>query len=238
MVKSHATFNTLTSNLATPTFGTIGETHNSITFRWNTVTNATGYEYRYGTSTPTGAWTTLGNVNSVNLTGLNAGTRYYFQLRATASGYNDSGIASTSGYTDLAAPSGLSIGSITTTGATATFTSVTNGSVYQVEVSATGKATRTFTASSSPIYITGLDSDTTYSARIRANANGNYGLSNYSAAVSFTTLEETLPKLATPIKATSTIGSRSITFKWGAVTNADGYRLTDEDGTTANQSGT
>lgn len=52
--------------------------------RWNSVSNATRYEYRYarGSEAPTGDWTDAGTATSVLITGLSWPVQYTFQVRA------------------------------------------------------------------------------------------------------------------------------------------------------------
>jgi hypothetical protein len=59
----------------------------SPTLSWGMSSGATGYEYCYETTDdyPCSGWTSNGTATSVNLSGLPAGTTYYWQVRAVNS---------------------------------------------------------------------------------------------------------------------------------------------------------
>ncbi len=52
------------------------------TLSWGASTNATGYDYCYGTANPCSNWTDNGTATSVALSGLTPGATYYWQVRA------------------------------------------------------------------------------------------------------------------------------------------------------------
>ena len=52
------------------------------TLSWGASTNATGYDYCYGTANPCSNWTDNGTVTSVALSGLTPAATYYWQVRA------------------------------------------------------------------------------------------------------------------------------------------------------------
>ncbi len=64
------------------------------TLSWQTSAYATAYDYCLSTTTPCNSWIKLGNVTSASVTGLKAGTLYYWQVRA---GNSIGGIAATGG---------------------------------------------------------------------------------------------------------------------------------------------
>lgn len=84
-------------NVGSPDAPEISSTGNvtvsSFTVNWNTVSGATGYKIKYGTSRGIYTSTTdVGNVTSANLTGLNIDTKYYYAVTA----YNANGESSPS----------------------------------------------------------------------------------------------------------------------------------------------
>ncbi len=58
----------------------------SLTLNWGTSSNASSYEYCYGTSNPCSNWTPTGTNTSASLSGLSNNTTYYWQVRATNAG--------------------------------------------------------------------------------------------------------------------------------------------------------
>ena len=73
-------------------------TATSATISWNTVTNATGYQYKIGT----GDWSTSSTNTSADLTDLTSGTTYTVTLRANGTGTNcDEGTETSFTFTTL-----------------------------------------------------------------------------------------------------------------------------------------
>ncbi len=144
------------------------------------------------------------------VTGLSASSTYYARVRARNSiGWGPwSAIRSfTTGAIAPSAPTGLAIGSITPDSATATWTDGSNGGSaingHDIQVardSGFSVGLLTFDADASPFSITGLSAGTVYYARVRA-VNG-IGPSQYSTAVTFTTLVGT-PVIASPAQGSS-----------------------------------
>jgi hypothetical protein len=103
------------STLATPTGFALTPGNASMGIVWNAVANATGYVLQ--SSLDGSSWTQVysGSATSQNFTGLTNGQLYYYRVKATAPGYNDSAFASGSATPDvgslpqLATPTGLTI---------------------------------------------------------------------------------------------------------------------------------
>ncbi|RZL16399.1 MAG: T9SS type A sorting domain-containing protein [Hymenobacter sp.] len=88
-------------------------------------------------------------------------------------------------------PTALTVGTVTATGATVTFTPPANGTgSYQVIYGPTGfslpSGGTTVTATTSPVTLTGLTPATTYQVYVRSNCSTS-GTSVFTSAVSFTT---------------------------------------------------
>jgi len=116
--------------------------------------------------------------------------------------------------TKLAAPSNLKIN-----GTTLTWDTVENASGYLIQVN-TGTAVDNGTSTS--YSLSGLTTPGTYSLKVQAKGDGtNYSNSDWSAAKTYTVVDETLPKLATP----SNLQINDTTLTWDAVTNAGGYMI-------------
>jgi hypothetical protein len=109
-----------------------------------------------------------------------------------------------------------------------------DASATSYDVSYDGKVFNVATAAFSTSYradgTTALSDNTSYSIGVVAKASG------FSTSNTMTQAITTSPRLATPVFTTTTIGAGSLTFNWGAVTNAASYDVTF-DGVTANQTG-
>lgn len=87
-------------------------TGNTVTLKWNSVTNATGYQVKYGTDTgaSAGSVNVGASVTTATVGGLSAGTLYHFQVQATPAKQGDP-FASITATTDK---SGSGSGPVTT----------------------------------------------------------------------------------------------------------------------------
>jgi chitodextrinase len=151
----------------------------SATASWSAATDnvgVTGYEYRLNS----GSWQSLGNVLTVNLTGLSASTSYTFQVRAKDAASN-TGPASSGTFTtpDTAAPSAPgtpTFSSITKTSATASWSAATdNVGVTGYEYRLNGGAWQAL-GNVLSVNLSGLSVGTAYTFEVRArDAAGNRG---------------------------------------------------------------
>ena len=163
-------------NVAIAAPSTVG----SLSLSWGTVTNATGYTISY-TAAGGSEQTTTSATNSATLTGLTGNTSYTVKVKATDSSdtYSDSEWSSSATELTLpGAPTGLTGGSATSEGFTASWTAPAGGAAsYTVEVyksSDTSTAVATQTDATSPLTITGLESNTAYKFKVTAtNASGS-----------------------------------------------------------------
>ncbi len=197
----------------------------SVTISWNANTESTlaGYKVYMGTAPRVyGTPVTLGKVTSYLKSNLAAGT-YYFAVTA----YNTSGVQSsystevtvTVKPADTTRPtiSGITVTSITSTGATVSWTT-NEASDTQVEYGTTTSYGRLSTLNSSKVTshrqsLTGLTANTTWYYRVKSrDAAGNLAVSTGS---SFRTASAAAPATAQPA-VTSTGGLRAaFTFNEG-----------------------
>ncbi len=203
----------------TPTISNItttSVTSTGVTVTWTTNEAATS-QVEYGTSTSYGASTTLnaslGTSHSVALTGLAGATTYHFRVYSKNAAGNQAvsgdGTFTTNAAQDTVAPvlSAITVGSITSTGASVQWTT-NEGATSQVEygTSTAYGATTTLDASlvtSHSVALSGLASSTLYHVRvISKDAAGNTATSSDST---FTTLAaEVTPPTTTTTETTTT----------------------------------
>lgn len=95
---------TVTPTLSTPSLTATAASTTQINLSWGSVANATGYVLQRASASNYSDATSIytGSALSYNNTGLVASTTYYFRLKATANGYNDSNYAGTSATTNAA----------------------------------------------------------------------------------------------------------------------------------------
>jgi len=195
----------------------------SATANWTAVGGAAGYEYVLDntSSNPSGSGTATTNT-SVNLTGLNPATVYYFHIRtncgASFSNWTSFSFTTLSGCT---IPTGLMTTSITASSATLSWTMVTGAANYEyvidnIATNPTGVGTQTPNA----FYNAGgLSPATLYYFHLRSDC----GIGNYSqwTSTSFTTAS--LCNTPTGLTAAN-VGATSADLSWTAVSGAIGYQ--------------
>ncbi|MBH8559965.1 fibronectin type III domain-containing protein [Hymenobacter negativus] len=168
-----------------------------------------------------------GNTNNtvagpVSLTGLTGNTTYYISVAGYGS--NDTQGAFTicvTGTAPCLAPAALAAGSITTTGATLTFTPATGAGSYTVTYTPTGGTAQTQTATGSPVVLTGLASGTAYTVSVVTNCGG--GQTSTAATTTFTTLT---PCTAVTSLATSNVTTTSATLTFTGASAGTSYTVT------------
>ncbi len=169
-----------------------GITTSGATVSWTAVSGAVSYDVDYkltSTSTWTNAATATAST-SVAISGLSASTIYDWQVRTNCSGSSSAYTAAqftTAGAAVCNAPSGLASSSITTSGATVSWTAVSGAVSYDVEYKLTSASTWTAAATATTatsVAISGLASSTVYDWHVRTNCAS--GSSSYIAA-QFTT---------------------------------------------------
>ncbi|MFM9027251.1 MAG: fibronectin type III domain-containing protein [Bacteroidota bacterium] len=191
----NGTFTTFSANCGDPTnlIATPSTTAAAATLTWIGVSGATNYTVQYKTTTSTTWTSTTTSATSFNATGLASSATYNWQVRANCIGITGNFVAG-SDFTTVAIscgnPSGLAAGSITSTGATLSWTAVSGASSYNVQYktsSATSWTTVTTTTTSRTL--TGLTAGTTYNWQVSAVCS-NGASSSYVAGPNFTTLAQ------------------------------------------------
>ena len=158
----------------------------------------------------------------VSLTALTANTTYYVSV--SGYGSNDTQgsftICVTAPAPPCLAPTSLTAGSITATGATLTFTAPAAGATgYTVTYTAAGGTAQTQTATASPVTLTGLLSGKQYSVSIVTNCGA--GQTSPAATTTFTTLAP-----APTNAAASSVTATSASIGFTAAAGATSYTVT------------
>lgn len=206
------------------------------TLSWSVVTTATKYNVQYATTLNFAVPTMIEDIttNSVDLSGLNSSTTYYWRVRAQNAGGN-SDWSSTMSFTTitivpttpiLATPANNATGVTLTP--TLTWNSVAHATSYELQVSEVDDFTTTITSENNitdtTYGITSLQNNTTYYWRVRASNVA--GTSEWSATFSFTTLlgVPVTPVLTYPTNEATAI-SRVVTLTWNTAQNASSYTI-------------
>lgn len=210
----------------TPSFTSLAMT--SATANWGAASDdvaVTGYQYRLNA----GSWQSLGNVLSINLTGLSAATAYTFEVRAR-DGANNVGAASIGTFStpDTSAPTAPgtpSFTNLTMTSATVNWSAASDNvgvAGYQYRLNASSWQSLGNVLS---INLTGLSAATAYTVQVRArDAASNFGAASSS---SFTTPDIAPPSAPTGLTA-SAPASGTVNLVWTAATDnvsVAGYKI-------------
>ena len=224
-----------TTNMTAPTLGlpTNAATNSSIapTLNWTAITNASSYLVEISTDA---TFTTLLSAkntvttNSLGLSGLIAGTTYYWRVKANSSLTSSNWSASWSFTTNMTAPT-LSLPTNASTNSsiapTLNWTPITNASSYLVEISTDATFTTIVSAkntvTTNSLGLTGLIAGTTYYWRVKANSSSTS--SDWSSVWSFTTAMAVAPTQASPANNNSSVALNSL-FKWNS-TGAPLYEI-------------
>lgn len=204
---------------------------------WNASGEATGYYLDVSTSNTFSSFVTgysnksVGNVLSSAVSGLAAGTTYYYRIRAANAGGTSSHSNIISLTTTLevpGAPVATAATSVTTTGFSANWNSVTGAAEYYLDVSSTNEFTSFISGYGNlsvgnvlTSTVSGLISGATYYYRVRASNAG--GTSSHSNIISITTAIA-VPDAPVATEATS-VTFTGFTANWNAVAGTTEYFL-------------
>lgn len=198
------------------------------TVSWTAVANAISYavDYKLNTATTWTSFATAQTATTANLSGLTQGSAYNWRVKATCTA--GSGNYVTANFTTTVpfvcnAPSGLT-SSVTSSGATVSWTAVSGAASYAVDYKLNSSATWISAAAASAttsVTISGLSASSLYDWRVSTNCGTN-GASGFSAA-QFTTSAPFVCNA--PAGLSSTVTSSGATVSWTAVTGAASYAV-------------
>ncbi|MBP1650416.1 MAG: peptidase domain protein [Bacteroidetes bacterium] len=174
----------LTSSSVTTTSATVG---------WTAVSGAASYKVDYK-ATSSSTWisaATATTATSVSLTGLTQGTTYDYRVRTTCT--SDTSTYTAAQFTTISTdscnvPTALTSASVTSTGATVSWTAASGATSYSVDYKLNSSSTWTSAATATTatsVTLSGLTSASLYDWRVRTNCASGSG--SYIAA-QFTTL--------------------------------------------------
>src|SRR5207302_1872215 len=205
-------------------------TTTAFTANWGSVTGAT--KYRLDVSTDNtfttgllGGYTNLdvGNVTTVTVTGLTAGTAYFYQVRAENANGGGTGTSASSNaitLTTLSAITATAASTITATGFTANWNAVGSATTYKLDVSTVSNFASFVTGFNNQdvtnvttFAVTGLASGTTYYYRVRAVVGGTPTASSNTISL----ITTPAPPAAT---TATTFTTTALTATWGSGTAA------------------
>jgi hypothetical protein len=218
-------------------------TNTSATVSWNAVSGANSYDIDYKT-TASSTWTNAATGTtgtSVSITGLTQGTAYDWRVRANCTA--GSGNYVQAQFTTTApcgTPTGLASSSITSSGATVSWTAVSGANNYTVEyktTAATSWTTAASAATTTSVAISGLSASTAYDWRVRANCAS--GSSAFAQAQFTTAAASTCPGTFDVSTNGTASGAATIPFNTdikgliNTTTDNDYYRFVITTGGTA-----
>ncbi|MBQ2350749.1 MAG: fibronectin type III domain-containing protein, partial [Bacteroidales bacterium] len=205
------------------------------TVSWNTITGVGSYILEWDTvssfSSPKSFTTTS---TSVNINGLLFGTTYYWRVKATNSNDSDtSAYSEVRTFTTCSAPilSSPSNGMVYTSMVrpSVSWNSITGAGSYILEwdtvPSFSSTMFRTYTTSSTSIYINGLRYSTKYYWRVKATNTNDSDTSSYSEVWNFTTAGTvTLSSPSNNPSPTGRFYSRQY-LRWNTLPGSSGYLI-------------
>ena len=230
-------FTTLVNCTTKPSNATTSNiTLSSADISWDAVAGAQAYQYRFKETTSAwGAWVYgVSTTNTVNKSGLNAGTWYHWQVRtvcdtvnAIASPWANQVVFST--LNPCADPTALSVGSssLTYNSAIVYWNGTYGADGYSIQYRESGTSiwttvniSNSFPGSSGNYTLTGLLPNTTYEWQVATECNTGLNSSSYVAGSTFTTAMACI--VPTGMNSTNVLLDRA-TMNWTATANAHHY---------------
>lgn len=218
----------LTSTCGTPGgLNATAITATTATLNWTAVSGALSYNIQWRpVGTTTWSSTTSGST-SVNISGLNAGTQYEFQVQAVCSTGTGSFSASSTFTTTTAqscgTPSNLIATSITVNSAVLSWTGVSGATSYNVQWRIFGTTTwSNGSTTNTSLLITGLAAATQYEFQVQAVCGATSG--SFASVFKFTTSSQQGCGVPQGLNATN-IGATVATLNWGAISGATSYNV-------------
>ena len=206
----------------------INITTSSSTATWNPVNGAVSYDVDYKASS-SGMWINIASgiiSTSWGLAAMSPSTSYDWRVRANcasgSSGYTQAQFT-TQTIASCAAPSGLNTLNITTSSATASWSSVAGANSYDVDykLSSSGTWINIAAGTSSTTWgLLGMSASTSFDWRVKANCSS--GSSGYTQTT-FSTLSQLASCSAPTGLSTSGITASAATATWAPVSGAASY---------------
>lgn len=204
-------------------------TTSSFNANWNSVTGATSYYIDVATDNSfSDILTGYNNLsiasNSVSVTSLSQGSKYFYRIRAISSGGTSINSNVIEATTISAAPVANSATSVTNTSFTANWSPSIGASSYRLDVATDALFTSILSSYNNVAItgtshsITGLSDGQAYYYRVRAINAG--GVSSNSNVINLTTIPVAPVALASSNNATT-----SFVANWGSVTGASSYQI-------------
>lgn len=168
------TISATTKSIAKPVCSSTANSNSQITTTWNSVANATSYNFRYSTSPSMTSPTTTNNLSTTSrvVTGLSTGVTYYFQVMAVNSSYDSGWSVTCSATTFVPAPSSIAATTNSSTQITVTWSSVSVAETYKLQYSSTSNFSSNVTTidglTSTTRVLTGLQQGLTHYFRVYA----------------------------------------------------------------------
>ena len=211
----------------TPSLASITTT--GATVSWSAVSGATSYTLEYKTNAAA-TWTIVTGITTTSraLTGLTSATLYNVRLKTVCSATSSSAYSTTTNFTTATppcnAPTTPSVASITTTGATVSWSAVSGATSYTLEYKTNAAATWTVITgiTTTSRALTGLTASTLYNVRLKTVCSATSS-SAYSTTTNFTTA--TPPCNAPTTPSVASITTTGATVSWSAVSGATSYTL-------------
>lgn len=226
------TANTTTCNAPT-SLATSATTSSATTINWAAVTGATGYNLQWKLNTAI-TWTTVSNLTTTNynLTGLAASTAYNVQVQAICSSTATSAFSTVVNFTTTAAtatcavPTGLAVGTTTSSTASITWAAVTGATGHNLQWKLNTATTWTTVSNltTTSYILTGLTASTTYNVRVQTICSSSL-TSAYTTAINCTTTAATAGCPVPTGLAASNITTNMANITWTAVLGATSYKL-------------
>ena len=188
---------------------------------WQSMGVASGYTLDRATSS-TGPWTQIysGSNTSYTDSGLQFGTKYYYEVCGTRGSGSTSFSTSVSTITYPATPTGLTASATGAQSISVSWSTATSANTYTLQraTSTSGPWTTVYSGPNTSDPDTGLHAGTTYYYEVLAgNSSGN---SAFSSSVSTITYPATPAGLSA-----SATGPQSISVSWSTATGATSYTL-------------
>lgn len=203
---------------------TSASTASAVTLKWNKVEDATGYRvYIYN-----GGWKVLEHTSALSykVTGLKAGTKYSFAIKAYIEEGENTEYAPAYvkyiTYTKPEPPKTVGVSVRNSDSLTLTWSKCTGATGYRVYIKSAGswKAIKTTTARS--YTVTGLDKNTKYSFAIKPYVK--YNSTNIWAS-SYTSYSASTTYLDVPALRVASTAKGRLTAAWADISGESGYQL-------------